>query len=316
MRLLAALLALAALAAPALAHASDGVPVTLKARPEAAADTITLGDVFDGAGAAAAVEIGRAPEPGQTRTFEPAWLARTAADHGLAWAGAGDVLRVVVTRASHEIAASTLEQLVADALARQEGGRWIVALAAAQTLHAPLSADLAPAVVAVRRDAVTGTVAAEITLGPDLRARRVSGRAEPAVDLPVLARPIARDGVITAADVSWTQVAASQAPHDAILDASALIGLAAKRSLRAGGPVRAFDVERPSVIEKGDSLMVVFQTRGLTLTARARALSDAAAGDTLRVVNLQSNRSIDVVAVGPGEARVASGMASVAGGRP
>jgi flagella basal body P-ring formation protein FlgA len=48
----------------------------------------------------------------------------------------------------------------------------------------------------------------------------------------------------------------------------------------------------PLVIDRGERVRIRFQDGALVLTAPGRALGDAAAGDTVRVVNLVSNLSL------------------------
>lgn len=55
-------------------------------------------------------------------------------------------------------------------------------------------------------------------------------------------------------------------------------------------------------IKRGDLVLLSFQAPGVRITARARALSDGAVGQPIRLANLQSNRPIDALVTGPGRA--------------
>jgi hypothetical protein len=57
-----------------------------------------------------------------------------------------------------------------------------------------------------------------------------------------------------------------------------------------------------ATIRRGDAVTLVYVAPGLQLTARGRALNDAALGEAVRVVNLQSNVTVEAVATGPGAA--------------
>jgi flagella basal body P-ring formation protein FlgA len=65
-------------------------------------------------------------------------------------------------------------------------------------------------------------------------------------------------------------------------------------------PARAGLAER--VISRNDMVEVAYEMGGVRLTITGRAEGNAAAGQRLAVRNLQSNRTIDTVAVGPGQA--------------
>lgn len=56
-------------------------------------------------------------------------------------------------------------------------------------------------------------------------------------------------------------------------------------------------------VRKGETLVLSYAAPGVRLSLRARALSPARVGESLRVLNLQSNREIDAIVTGPGAAR-------------
>ena len=57
-------------------------------------------------------------------------------------------------------------------------------------------------------------------------------------------------------------------------------------------------------MQRNESIALTFAAPGLSLTTRARALQPGAVGQRIRVVNLQSNRTIDATVTGPGAAAV------------
>jgi flagella basal body P-ring formation protein FlgA len=63
----------------------------------------------------------------------------------------------------------------------------------------------------------------------------------------------------------------------------------------------AFSQAAP-VIKRGDIVTLVFVAPGVQLMTKAKAVSDAALGAPVRLVNLASNRTVDAVATGPDEA--------------
>ena len=76
---------------------------------------------------------------------------------------------------------------------------------------------------------------------------------------------------------------------------SAIVGLAARRNLRAGVPLRAGDVEPPKLVTRNQLVTVVFSMPGITLTTQGRALADGADGETISVLNVSSNRIVQAV---------------------
>lgn len=130
------------------------------------------------------------------------------------------------------------------------------------------------------------------------------------VEVLTYARSLAAGEVVQPDDVVWTTVQAHQAAGAGPQDAETVIGLSARRALRAGTPVAIRDLTAPQVIARNDMVQVSFIADGVTLTVTGRATRDAAAGEPLPVLNLQSGRTIDAVAVGPGEAVTGPGAAA------
>jgi flagella basal body P-ring formation protein FlgA len=315
--LLAYLVLIALLLAPALVRADDAAGLAIRQQPEALGDTVMLSDVFDGVPAASDASVARAAAPGSTVTLDPEALRQIARRQGLVWANAEGLRRVVVRTPSRQVPADAVAALVADAIARDAHETYLVALTNSQPLHAPIDAALAPEVTALTLESYSGSFTAEITLAPGLAPVRVTGSAEPSLTMPVLSRAIARDQVVTEADISFVETPASRVPADALADASEIVGLSARRALRAGVILKSFDLERPTLIARGDVVTVRFERGALTLTARARALDDVAEGEQARFVNLQSSRTIEAIATGPGEAWLVASTAtgSIGGSR-
>ena len=61
------------------------------------------------------------------------------------------------------------------------------------------------------------------------------------------------------------------------------------------------------LVHRGDLVTLVYVAPGLQLTTHARALTDAGLGDTVQLVNQQSNRVVDATVTGPGAASAGAG---------
>ena len=78
-------------------------------------------------------------------------------------------------------------------------------------------------------------------------------------------------------------------------------GLTPRRMIAAGKPVKANDVQAPRIVARGEAVTLIYKAGALNLTARGKALEFGAKGDVIRVVNTQSNRSIDAIVTGDQE---------------
>jgi len=223
--------AVLAAAAPAASRAWAGQAVSLRADTASADAAVTLGDLFDGAGAAGAVRV--AQRNGAFVVLNARAVQLAAARAGLDWANAEGLQTIVV--------------------------------------HA----------------------------GPG-----VPSAAGPRGNVEVLtyARSLMAGEIVQPQDLVWGK--AALAPSDAPSDAEMVIGMAARRPLRAGAAVSARDVGAAQVIKTGETVTVTFQADGVALSLQGRAMNAAGVGEALNVQNTQSKKIIQALATGPGQAIV------------
>jgi len=131
-----------------------------------------------------------------------------------------------------------------------------------------------------------------------------SAAARPGATVEVLAyaRNLNAGDIVQPEDVIWTIVQAHQAASGAPRDAEQVIGLSARRALRAGSPVASRDLASPQVIARNDMVEVSFVSGGVRLTITGRATRNAALGEAVSVMNTASNRTVEAIATGPGKA--------------
>lgn len=122
------------------------------------------------------------------------------------------------------------------------------------------------------------------------------------VEVLTYARSLAAGEIVQAQDLVWGKAAA--APADAPGDAEAVIGLAARRPLRAGSAVSGRDVASPQVIKAGELITVAYEDGGISLSLQGKAMASASLGETFAVQNIASRKVIQAVASGPGQAMV------------
>ncbi|HYE47441.1 MAG TPA: flagellar basal body P-ring formation chaperone FlgA [Caulobacter sp.] len=120
------------------------------------------------------------------------------------------------------------------------------------------------------------------------------------VDVLTWARSIGAGEIVQPEDLVWAKAAG--APMDAPRDADQVIGLAAKRPLRAGAAVTGRDVSAPQVIKAGEMVSVTWSDGQVTLTMQGKAMKSAAQGETVNVQNPASKKVVEAIATGPGEA--------------
>ena len=125
-------------------------------------------------------------------------------------------------------------------------------------------------------------------------------------------RPLGRGDVVGRDDVVVDHLPRRQVGALRSLDPEQFVGMAARRPLRPGQPVSTGDFTRPTVVTRGDTVTVVYETASLTVTSRAQAVDSGAVGDLVTVVNPQSKRTIHATVAGPGRVVVNAGARTVA----
>lgn len=85
-----------------------------------------------------------------------------------------------------------------------------------------------------------------------------------------------------------------------------IVGLEARRAIYPGRPITAEEVGPPAVIERNAIVPLLFQHHGLTILTEGRALSRAASGEVLRVMNLTSRQTITGTAQANGTVLISS----------
>lgn len=144
---------------------------------------------------------------------------------------------------------------------------------------------------------------------------RLTGGALAVVEVPAAARDMAVGETISAADLTTIEVAADRLSGALLTSHESLVGLAARRPLRARSPLFTYDVRKPVLIKKGELVTIVFGLPGIELTAQGQAQADAASGDTIAVLNTHSRRTVEARVTGAGTVTVSSPGMTLAANR-
>ncbi len=294
---LAALLALQ----PVQAQARN---IFLKEAPVAAGPVVTLGDIFENTGDAAAIAVATAPAPGMRKSLSVAALMNIARSNGLNWSPPRGRRMIVVTGAGRTVAREDILNALRRTLGNETGSDLDIALS---ERLAPIAVgpeeEIDLAVDILSYDRVTGRFSARVSANAGAAPVTLRGRAYPVSEVPVLTRNIARGETIEPDDIAMVWQRSSRLGRNVITDAALLVGMAARRSLRAGRIVRNNDVETPKIVAKGDLVSLVFIRGALQLTAIVRALESGAEGDIVRVVNPRSRKIVEMIVTAPGRGR-------------
>ncbi|MDX2103579.1 MAG: flagella basal body P-ring formation protein FlgA [Alphaproteobacteria bacterium] len=298
------LLLLAATALPAAAQ----VPV-LRLSAVVDRDTIKAGDVFQGLSPQqASIDIAHAPAPGQRVSLDVTFLQSIANSLSIGWKPSSRLDRAVVERAAQILGTDDMRPLVlaalqqrglstdADILFDNEQAR----IFASTGRNARLSVD--QMVWDAQRGRFTATFA--IIGDPVVQPVSLQGRVFQVLDVAVPNRVIQPGETIRARDLQTVRLRTDQVGRVHVTEMDRLVGRAARRLLVAGQPVRAGDVQAPILVTRNGIVTVRLAHPTLALAMQGKALDDGAEGDSVRIVNPRSNKTIQGVVTGPGEVTV------------
>jgi flagella basal body P-ring formation protein FlgA len=151
------------------------------------------------------------------------------------------------------------------------------------------------------RFAATLAVMAE---GMPTQRLRLAGRVVRTAPMLVATRRLTAGEVIDAEDVRLIRVPASRLRPGAAQAVEAVLGQALRRPAAAEQPLLLADLAQPMVIERGQTVTMLYEIPGMTLSAQGRAMASAPRGGTVPVMNLSSRTVVQAEAVARGRVRV------------
>jgi flagella basal body P-ring formation protein FlgA len=77
-----------------------------------------------------------------------------------------------------------------------------------------------------------------------------------------------------------------------------------RHPMRAGQALRVADLTKPDLVQKDQGVTLIYQTAGLYLTTRGKAIDNGTEGDVVNVMNLQSKRTVTGIVTGRGQVTI------------
>ena len=285
---------------------------SLRASAVISSDVVRIGDLVDNAGAAAQIAIYRAPDLGTTGTLRTAQLIETLRANQVIGVDTHNLREIAITRAARPLPAKDIEQQVAKALAHRGGLGEAENLSLTfdrelrdMQLDPSFGGDLIP--VAAYYDArshrfdVLFDIASDTSITPTKL--RFTGTAIETVQAAVLMRPVERNDIIKASDVSVERRPKAEVGSDGIsLDRA--IGMQMRHAMRSGQALRTIDLVKADLVTRDQAITLIYEAPGIYLTGRGKAIEAGTKGDTVSILNLQSKRTVQGVVVGPGQVAI------------
>lgn len=115
-------------------------------------------------------------------------------------------------------------------------------------------------------------------------------------EVPVLSRAIARNSILKPSDLVFTEQPLDAEQNGVIYDAEQLVGMELTRSLNAGATIRTNQIRPPKVIIRGQQVILIAGEGGLNVSMQGKALTDASAGERVKVKNINSGQQVEGIA--------------------
>jgi flagella basal body P-ring formation protein FlgA len=313
---LALLAGLGAPPAPAAAQSHDlglSDAPSLRAAATVTGDIVRIGDLVENAGAVAEVPIFRAPDLGETGSVPVASVLAAIQGHHLVGLDSRGLSEVAVTHAARSITPQDIEARILLALAGKYGlpdssNLAVVFDNEVRTLVVEASATSELAVAHLSYEPRTSRFEVAFELPGSLVARRLplrfTGTLTETFETVVPTHEIAQGQVLSASDLAIERRPKAGLSTSTLTTIEQAQGLSAKHALRAGQIIHQADVAKPELVGRGETVTIVFQVPGITLTIIGKANEPGALGDVISVVNVQSKHTIQAIVIGPGRVSV------------
>jgi flagellar basal body P-ring formation protein FlgA len=284
----------------------------LRANVTVTGDIVRIGDVIDNAGPAAQIAIYRAPDLGTTGALPTAQVLTALRAHQVIGVDTRDIKEVAVTRLARTVEAKEIEQAVASALEHRNGLGDAANLSLTfdrevrdLRLDAGNSGAMQPVAARVEPRSGRFDVSFEIASGTGAAPTRLrfTGTAIETVEVAVLTRNVDRSELLRSSDLVVERRPKAEVGGDAASRDKA-VGMQMRRPLRASQPLKAADLVKPDLVQRDQNVTLIYQTAGLYLTTRGKALDNGTEGDTVSVLNPQSKRTITGTVTGRGQVTI------------
>ena len=304
------LVAILLAAVPAVACAQEkedaiAVPM-LRAQVTVESDIVRIGDMIENAGTAAQIAIYRSPDLGTTGTLPTAQVISALQAHQVIGVDTRDIKSVTVTRLARTIDSRQIESQIAHAIEHRSGLGDAANLSLTfdrdvqdVRLDASNNGELQP--VLVRYEPRSGRFDVSFEISNDINSTRTklrfTGVAIEMLDAAILTRNADRGEVLKAADVVIERRPKAEVGNDAATRGHA-VGMQMRKQVRAGQALRVGDLGKPDLVQRDDNVTLIYESAGIYLTMRGKAVDSGTEGDTVTVLNLQSKRTVSGTVIG------------------
>lgn len=282
-----------------VAGAHKALAAELRSQVVVTDSVLRVGDIFNGLDTTKANNVlGPAPQPGKEMVLDAATLMRIAKALDLEWKPATTADKITIQRSATVIGKDIIEKLVNEKL-YEEGLTGDYRLSMNNTVSdivlpkdMPAQAEVSNFRFDPQKDIFEATVSAPSASAPVIE-MSISGTVERLVSVPVLKSSLKSGDIIGQTDIEYIKLPQKDVQRDFVLKAESLEGMTPRRMVMSGKPLRDLELQNPQIVNRGAQVTLVYKEGPMILSARGKSMQDGARGDLVRVINLNSNRSLE-----------------------
>jgi flagella basal body P-ring formation protein FlgA len=267
-------------------------------------DHITLSDIFPSVETKRDYVLAPAPRPDVVLTWDAKTLNRIAKAFDIAWrASPSDQSKI--RRLATIITSDMIEGAIINSLDGQitNNAMDLEFLGAEAMIILPH--DMAPDITVVDSsyNPSRNTFSASIKTA-DNHVRRFTGVSHDLVSVPVLKMSVRRGDTIKRSMIEMVDMRKDYLEDTTALRIDELVGMTPRQIIRAGQPVAMNELNKPVMVKRGDLVTMQLRNGSITVTALAKAMESGTRGDMIRLVNVDSKRTLEAQVTGLREATV------------
>lgn len=294
----------------ALSGRARAQAVVLRSHSLVEDQVIRISDIFEGTSKGDVV-VGASPNPGQRFVIEASQLAGIARRFNVDWRPISGAERSVIERPGRALSReAAIEVLRAELLGFGLPADAELELSAFSPPILPLNAIPRLSAEGGHYETTSNRFAATLIVMadgvPSIR-MRVAGRAIATTPAVVATRRLAVGEVVKPEDAKLVQLRAERVRPGSAQRLEDVVGMQLRRPISTDLPFMGADLMVPHIIAKNETVTMIVEGPGLSLTTQGRALEAAPRGGRLNVMNLSSRNVVEAEAIGPGRVRVSLG---------
>lgn len=282
----------------------------LKQRIKVRDVNVRLSDVFTDVSEDNDKDVFAAPMPGQSKNISTAELWRIAKTNGIQWAKPQVNKRIRIMREGKPVNKKVLTSLLSEEVKNQGVGDdvQLSIFGLSNTLYLPVNSDesdieINSLTVSSNRNRYRAKLLWPLGDG-SYQEIECNGTIELVRLLPVLNRTLLPGEVITKRDISWTNISIKRITSNTIQTEESFIGFTPKRALVANRMLRNSDLEALKFVKKGSQVTITYISGPLRMNTIGKALQNGAMDDSIRILNVGSNKTIVAQVTGYGQVEI------------